>query len=244
MSQISRASGPWAVSMVLVIGAATASTPQPSRSSNTCATCHDLPSSTSHPVGVRARAIPGLPLENGRMDCGTCHLESVLGTDHAMGTSGEPHLRLPASELCVSCHGTDADQNPVLFHAILTGRAHASEPGPGAPGFGLDQESRACLACHDGSAAPFARIVEGQPGGARSRMPVDLERDHPVGVDYDPWKGSGTAQLHPQSSLPPTVQLPGGRLGCNSCHSTYSGLPRMLSVEQRGSRLCLTCHVK
>jgi hypothetical protein len=209
-----------------------------------CSTCHDLHPSTSHPVGVRTKPVLGLPLERGRVTCGTCHVDRVLDGAHVGGAAGDGALRLPAGELCAACHGAVSPREPVLYHALLAGRAHGVESDPSPPVSGLDRGSRACLACHDGSAAAFARIEERGPGSVRPSMMVDLERDHPLGVSYEPRRGARAPQLRPASSLPPSVQLPGGRLGCASCHSVYSGQPWFLSVEPRGSRLCLTCHVK
>jgi len=42
------------------------------------------------------------------------------------------------------------------------------------------------------------------------------------------------------------VQLFGaaGRIGCGSCHSVYSGVEKMLSLEPTRGGLCLSCHIK
>jgi predicted CXXCH cytochrome family protein len=35
-----------------------------------------------------------------------------------------------------------------------------------------------------------------------------------------------------------------GNLGCGSCHSAYSKEPHLLVMNNRGSKLCLSCHTQ
>ena len=68
-------------------------------------------------------------------------------------------------------------------------------------------------------------------------------RNHPVGVNYPRTGRNGKGvQLRPTLVLPQAVRLPGGTVGCLSCHNLYARDPGRLSVPIEGSLLCMTCH--
>ncbi len=72
-----------------------------------------------------------------------------------------------------------------------------------------------------------------------------LKGNHPVGVVYDPTLiRRGRLVVRPFGDLPPQVDLPGGKVGCTSCHSIYNHTDNLLVIPNQGSRLCLTCHIK
>ena len=218
---------------------------EPKRGS--CGSCHSFASGTTHPLNVAADLGAGLPLGTGNtVQCWTCHYEPDSHQGHSLTGDGAG-LRKPAGELCRSCHAERNGDRGVVYHALSLGRAHfdarasteISEPG-------LDRESRTCLTCHDGSAAGSASVREKGLGVAFDLSSVSSwNDDHPIGVEYGGRMRSGaTPQFQSKASLPPSVQLYGGKVGCGSCHSLYSGQAKMLAVDPRRGRLCLSCHIK
>jgi len=224
---------------------------EPGQDGARCSACHDLAPERSHPIGIPAVAAsglqPDLPLDaGGRMDCLTCHLEPQGGPQGPHAEGVEALLRRPAGELCASCHVAGAETSQALRHGLFLGRAHLAggdRPGSGRPG--LDELSRSCLACHDGSAAPSAGVKERAWGGSLGRGTLDVFGEHPVGVEYDPFPPGGRpAGLRHEASLPSAVRLSDGKVGCGSCHSLYSALPALMAMDNRRGALCLSCHIK
>ncbi len=118
-----------------------------------------------------------------------------------------------------------------------------------------NDSSALCLSCHDGSVAsdqlgngPGKTIPAGFRAlinGSASTPGNDLSDDHPVSIRYD---STDTNNFH---------RAVGGRVGplplfgenndqveCSTCHDHHSGRETYLRVENSGSALCLTCHVK
>ena len=206
-------------------------------SSRACASCHRFADRVSHPVDVRGAPVAGLPLENGNVTCLTCHDERALEPDHER--RGSAMLRLPARALCASCHEATRDLRSKVSHGLALRRAHlqTSQPNDGALGR-LDAETRACLGCHDGAVASEPAVWKRGSSVVRRRA-----SSHPIG---DPYRALGRRRtsLRPPASLPAEVRLPGGMVGCGSCHSYYSRHENMLSLPTRRGRLCLSCHIK
>jgi hypothetical protein len=185
------------------------------------------------------------PLDiDGSVMCTTCHssLPSLDG-------SSEPRLRslagntLNSAEFCMVCHESDGSPTVTGMHWQAISRAHVPPEGSsGASAAGvLDRASATCLGCHDGVTASESRYETAWNRGGGSVG--DGARNHPVGVDYPHAgrRGKGV-QLKPTLLLPEAVRLPGGAVGCLSCHNLYDRNPGRLSVPIEGSRLCMTCH--
>jgi len=186
-------------------------------------------------------AVPGdLPLENSLVTCITCHAAEEAGHTARPANSVPRSISTPAN-LCAKCH-VASDTGRAAAHGSGLDRAHygsASVDRSDRSGT-LDAESRACVTCHDGSAAGEAGLR-----GAIA-MPSDLGREHPVGVRFasahgGAWDGP---RLHPARALDPRIRLFNGALGCGSCHSPYSREPRLLVVNNSKSALCLSCHAE
>ena len=114
----------------------------------------------------------------------------------------------------------------------------------------IDKESLECIACHDAAVSPADPMQVCHEAGC----------DHRIGSD------SGVASslnrsLAPLASLNPALKLVDNRMSCITCHVPYSeddhealsarraliipGIPDpMLSVDNAGSGLCLSCHRK
>ena len=136
----------------------------------------------------------------------------------------------------------------------------------------LDETSRMCLSCHDGSTAVDSYGVHtgtNPIGGTSSTAGFligsggDLTHDHPVGVKYpttftsmnDPASWSaGTSYLLNGVATPyvgtvvSAVRL--STIGtdkvvtCASCHTPHDNTNRFLLMKNTKSQLCLTCHMK
>ncbi len=111
----------------------------------------------------------------------------------------------------------------------------------------LDAASRQCIACHESNLN--AQIVF---HGERS--------DHPIGLDYLKLTRNN-ASLVPASQLNPALRLEHGRIGCLTCHVSYDkknhlltakkraslsseDADPMLTLDNKGSGLCMACHRK
>lgn len=213
---------------------------------DSCVSCHAFKAGTTHPIQVRSSRAAGLPLGPGdTVECLTCHQVPSSFPNHKLTGEGAGLLK-PAKQLCQSCHSATPNGTGPLFHGLVSGRAHFTpDKSADISAVGLDPESRACLSCHDESAAGGASV---RLGGSKSSAPVRFsswKAEHPIGVRYGGKNRPGqTPQYQPKASLPPTMQLYEGKVGCGSCHSLYAGYENMLSVEPRQGNLCLSCHIK
>ena len=113
----------------------------------------------------------------------------------------------------------------------------------------IDRESLECIGCHDAAVSPEDPM----------RICHEAGCGHRIGVDYAE-AASRDRSLAPLASLPPELKLADGRVACTTCHVPYSKddhealsarrtlMPEipdpMLSVDNAGSGLCLSCHLK
>lgn len=213
------------------------------------------PGIANHPVNViptSAVRIPeGWPLSaDASITCLTCHtdLSSLVG-DLSGSRKGLVQLRDfhgtvdNRIRFCAKCHSDDSTRTASGMHWMAVAFAHI-KPDDGQPpkhAGSLDAGSRRCMACHDGVTAR-----ESAASNAWNRGPGsvgDHRRNHPVGVPYPQrFSKKGSGPFRPTSLLPPKVRLPGGQVGCISCHDLYAPNPGRLAVPIEGSALCFTCH--
>ncbi len=223
-----------------------------------CGNCHTRDSMFSHPVDVPAspHAPESLVLHQGRIACTTCHDDGDYAAHDRAVQTGDPMLRMPAEQLCISCHtgGTDTDGHALAQHEAHT-RTHdnrisasretgetgeASEAGDSRSDLAfthnLDARSRQCLVCHDGMVAADA--------DARPRLSGEMfSKNHPVGMAYPAHaRAADELSLHTEENRDPRVRLFDGIVGCESCHNVYSENRSMLVIDNLGSRLCMACH--
>lgn len=125
----------------------------------------------------------------------------------------------------------------------IGGQREVFVPGRYAPG----PTSLLCLGCHDGTVATSTlSAAHSMLAGVRQgfQMPDGFVwRDHPIGIAYP----SDPHEFHPLSYVQQRgIRLPEGRLECVSCHDPHNeaGRDDLLSITNRQSRLCLTCHQK
>jgi len=105
-----------------------------------------------------------------------------------------------------------------------------------------DTISLECIACHDGLTARAAnhRISNGNRQGVKSMETIKAA--HPFGMDYDHYKSN--KGYVPVDMLPADMVLMGGKVVCVTCHNMLGENKMFLAVDNSGSRLCFSCHVK
>lgn len=205
-----------------------------------CASCHRMDPALSHPMGIPPAlgSAAGLPLANGVIACITCH-----DVSQAPRGDGRSMLRGGANGigLCLQCHqGSTSDT--ATAHALGITWAHlptGTDRKSLASG-SLDSETQACIECHDGT-------VAGDAGShARGVGPFNLGRDHPIGMPYRSRPAnafSDAIDVVPAAGLDRRIRLFDRAVGCGSCHNVYSKVDHLLVMSNRGSQLCLKCHV-
>jgi predicted CXXCH cytochrome family protein len=117
-----------------------------------------------------------------------------------------------------------------------------------------------CLTCHDGAvASPINAHMQTGPSSAAATASLRTRNGskfaaiafaslnasrsgdtHPVDLRYPDWNPKFRPLAEVQEKLP----LPGGMLTCETCHSGNEASIGNLTISNRGSALCLTCHLK
>lgn len=201
-----------------------------------CQSCHTLAREFNHPSQVKTTlSLPGdfWRDDENRVNCATCH------DPHPEEHGTYPFLlrRNAANrDFCLLCH-----TGPITSegsHVGVTLLAHNKNYTPSQSGATLDQASRDCITCHDGSGegkhAPFCLLLSDQDHSCTA---------HIIGLDYDEAVRKNK-ELRPRSGLDPVISFYEGKIGCLSCHNIYSSRPDMLSYSMSQSALCMACHFK
>ncbi len=213
---------------------------EPGVTARSCVSCHRFEPVQTHPTNVMASmSVPSsLPLMGGFVTCLTCHDATA---DHAttrrpVGVRGG----LTGPELCVQCHA-GASNSTKSIHSLRGAKAHLTSKSPldrpAQPG-AADGESVSCMACHDGSSASDAG------SHALRRHGDDMLLDHPIGIPMRETGRSRDSDFKLNRHIDKRIRLFNGNLGCGSCHSIYSREPGLLVMNNRGSKLCLSCHTQ
>ncbi|MCC7291420.1 MAG: hypothetical protein IT449_05075 [Phycisphaerales bacterium] len=199
------------------------------------ATSHREATGSAHPLGEArasdADALRDDPARSGQV--GPATHEAELQPPRPEDEGGEVHSA-PES----------AGAGASLQMYRIEGQRSALSPGRFAPG----PTSLVCLSCHDGTVASSAiGGAHALLSGVRDGFDVPdgfVWRDHPIGVEY-PAQKKGYVPLS-KLEAQGHIRLPGQRVECVSCHDPHNaaGEPYLLSVSNRRSALCLSCHVK
>lgn len=225
---------------------------------SSCGNCHDNDALFSHPVNVIApMGVPaGLPLENGRVTCVTCHDNASVELHMQARTNHTPMLRdLGPVNLCQQCHestpsmhASRLDQahfnNMSARHGFgSTSKTSASNVSLEIDPDGMDSVTRNCLTCHDGSVAKD--VSSGT--SMLNRRTLGSRADHPLGVyPTNGIKAVPTGEMDyfvNPNALDSRIHLVEGKVSCVSCHSPYSSENKLLVMSNSYSKLCLSCHV-
>jgi predicted CXXCH cytochrome family protein len=209
-----------------------------------CLRCHQDEKTRSHPSDFRVKRTLStqFPLFSGKMMCTTCHYahESMgANNQQKIDAASYPYLlRFPQAgkRFCFQCHKADGFGSGESSHGTSVGIAHTSHISPELLE-ALDRSSRDCLACHDGT---ISGIVE--TGGASWEHAGGIGLSHPIGIYYAETYRKDRRRYHPEASLPKELRLVDGKIECVTCHDHYSKLKGLLVMDNRGSRMCLSCH--
>jgi predicted CXXCH cytochrome family protein len=210
---------------------------------NLCEDCHQLSPGATPPTGM----MPSMEIPKdfyldwmGRMTCATCH-----EIHQEKEVDSYPYLlRRPVAgrDFCISCHRELSGGKEFFEHKLVIGVAHL-EPkyyisDTSVP---IDSISLKCLGCHDGTIGKLAEsTIVGQGEWQHGRS---IGLSHPIGVDYR-LAANLNRELRAPENLNPAIKLFEGKVGCGSCHNTFSKHPNFLVMDNRGSALCLECHLK
>lgn len=106
----------------------------------------------------------------------------------------------------------------------------------------LDPISMECITCHDGIGAKSAnsRISALSERGAHGLQTI--VGSHPVGMSYV--KFANNREYAHWQTLPKQMVLMDGNVGCATCHDLTSKNRLYLTVDNAGSGLCFSCHIK
>jgi predicted CXXCH cytochrome family protein len=196
---------------------------------------------------------------------GVTAIADIVGSAHDFSSSS-----WAGGEICKPCHTphfANSDIGYLWAHEMSTQNYTLFDGSTSSPGGvdELDQYSRMCLSCHDGTVALNAfRNGGGTPvyidEGARVGGGGNLADDHPIGIDAEyPINGSGGLRaptLTPSglygfggTSFPqiPLFSFNGQQVvSCSTCHNPHAkaGIDHLLRKSNAGSALCLTCHIK
>jgi len=193
----------------------------------------------------------------------------IRSGDGQNGARGFDHFNFDGKERCQLCHIPQNNQESAIRIEAPLWKYKLSSAlgtiGAVAPG-GI---SKVCLSCHDGSIA--IGVFSGQTGGAKNAVyehglnnscSSGLCEEHPVSIDYAAARAAGRSELrnettyvyaisyddHNNSYVPGTtkttsVLLDNGKVECTSCHLVHSSEVYNLRMPNRGSLICLACHI-
>lgn len=184
---------------------------------------------------------------------GSPALGGIAGTKHDLSQKG-----WGTNQICIFCHtphGANAyvPGAPLWNHNVTwaTFSVYASTTLNAVPGQPTGT-SKLCLSCHDGTvgADSFTNNSNLHFITGSALMGTDLSNDHPISFTYD--AALATADkglLTPESDkfVDATHKLPlfSGQMQCASCHQVHDDSNgKFLRMQNTGSKLCLTCHLK
>lgn len=175
------------------------------------------------------------------------------------------------NEICKPCHTPHFANETVgrLWNHALTTATYQMHKGTGTAELNLDNASRMCMSCHDGTVALDS--FGGASGNGTNMIPTranigtNLDDDHPIGSDAI-YPTTTSTRFNPQTvsstGTSSSVTFGGNSLrlkswvdstgatkfvvGCTTCHSAHNAgnFPHMTQVTNNASTLCLVCHIK
>lgn len=198
-----------------------------------CARCHPKAIELSHPSGfLPKRILPStFPVDwKGELTCGSCHLVHGAGP-------GLMRSELRGGPFCRECHDEAFFERMPDRGASMVASGHLDARNDQMM-VDLDSYSLQCMSCHDDKSGNAPNRIGLENSGIMRHLGTSLS--HPIGRVYD--KSISFGGYRPRSMLPAVVLLPDGKIGCVSCHEGYSKKHGGLTVDNKGSALCLTCH--
>jgi len=216
-----------------------------------CTGCHAdiLKSGFMHPVDVRPDQVKipaDFPLSrSGLIVCTTCHAVHETPLDTFAEKTYFLRRPLRGRAFCASCHTQGSLDGG--GHQLVLGEAHfQSRYISTGVGQELDETSKNCISCHDGTYGSSVPVTGGvwQHSSNYGSAGTKLGSKHPIGINYEEarLKHGRKTDLRPISLVDQRLQLYNGRLGCGTCHDPYSHLAKDLVMSNERSALCFACH--
>jgi predicted CXXCH cytochrome family protein len=201
-----------------------------------CEACHsELDEVQSHPTDIYPTLpIPeDMPLIKGRLTCITCHY--VHPEEKNLFIKKHYFLRRQTRGpfFCSICHKLD-EKGHIVLENVHAGTYRVTDRSTS-----IDRMSIECIECHDSYIDGVVDFL-----GAGSWDHFDKKSSHPIGVSYKKISTRQTSKYRPASMLSKEIRLFDGKIGCGTCHNIYSEEKFMLVMSNRGSMLCLECHIK
>jgi len=212
-------------------------------------TCHSdiFDEGYIHPVDMRPvkTTIPiDMPLDSsGKITCNTCH-DVHSNYETPMGTRSFFLRRLETGKrFCDICHNYNSHK--LSGHEILFRKAHTHpEHKDQRTDVGIDEISRNCLSCHDGTLGKSVMLRAANWRHKVSLLKYDNGAKHPIGMNYE-----RVRRMNRKSMLKPIGEVDKrirffnkGCLGCATCHNPYSTKEKKLVIPVAGEALCFSCH--
>lgn len=200
-----------------------------------CENCHlNLEKMQSHPTDIPPTvSIPkDMPLLDGRLTCITCHYVHPKKKKEFVKRYSFLRRNVRGSLFCGICHEIDGAGH------ILLESAHSGTYTVTDRTTRIDRISLQCIECHDRYLNEPLDFL-----GAGSWEHTS-KNSHPVGISYEKASMKKMNGFLHGSMLRKELRLYDGKVGCGTCHSIYSKRQFMLVMDNRGSRLCLGCHLK
>jgi predicted CXXCH cytochrome family protein len=108
-------------------------------------------------------------------------------------------------------------------------------------GLHLDSFSAGCLSCHDGTAA--SKVIPRFKNTPEKKSVMSmLAVKHPIGMDYEQYAISHSADLKSLDEMSRDLTLVDGKVSCITCHDPISSRRSQLRITSTGVDLCSACH--
>lgn len=205
--------------------------------SGSCALCHkDLSETISHPTDIspKIRIPSDMPLIEGKLTCITCH--EIHSSP--LNVKGERSYFLRKQEagmlFCSSCHEINKSWHIDAIESAHN-KARFTEKDTRTH---IDPISLLCIQCHD------SYIEEGTAYLGSGIWMHSTSSEHPIGISYEDASLEKWRKFRPPAMLDKAIRLYDGKIGCGTCHDIYSREKDKLVMNNRGSKLCLQCHIK
>ncbi|MEI7728132.1 MAG: cytochrome c3 family protein [Verrucomicrobiota bacterium] len=163
------------------------------------------------------------------------------------------------NQICIYCHASHNALStlvPLWNHGTTVQAAYTLYGNPNGTMQAVTAQpsgtSKACLSCHDGTVAndTFGGATGSHSISGLSNLGTDLSKTHPISFTYDAALAiADKALVSPASAAKVdaagNIPLFLGKVECGSCHAVHdSTYTPFLRMNNNGSAMCLTCHIK